>query len=129
MGGNRQQDRPYGPHRESKPGRMADTTPAPIMPSGDYSYTVEIVMRMERDVGKLMEAVDGLKERQSEQGRKLDVIGKQIYAAIVLITVVGGVLMFFAKSINDVITNRLLPAPTTQQVVVPPPSPSPTARR
>lgn len=82
-------------------------------------------MHMERDIGKLMEAVDGLKERQSEQGKKLDLIGKQIYAAIALITIIGAVLMFFAKSINDVITSRLIPAPAVQQATSPPPTPTP----
>jgi hypothetical protein len=82
-------------------------------------------MRMQHGFGTLNEAVSGLKERQAEHGRKLDIIGKQIYAAIVLITVIGAILMFFAKSINDAITNRLLPAPVAQQIVAPTPTPTP----
>jgi hypothetical protein len=117
-----------GPGIETTPTRLPETTP-PIMPSGDYSYTVEIVMHMQRDLGKLSEAVEGLKERQSEQGHKLDVIGKQIYAAIALITIIGAILMFFAKSINDVITNRLFPPPTVQQIVLPTPTPTPQKTR
>ncbi len=84
------------------------------MPSGDYSYTLEIVMNMQNALGKLTEAVDGLKTRQAEQGKKLDGIAQKIYAAIVLLALIGAILTFFAKSINDVITNRLL-APTQQQ--------------
>jgi hypothetical protein len=117
-----------GPGIETHPTQFPETTP-PIMPSGDYSYTVEIVMRMQHDLGKLTEAVSGLKERQAEQGHKLDTIGKQIYAAIALITVIGAILMFFAKSINDVITNRLFPAPVTQQIVIPTPTPTPPKGR
>lgn len=92
------------------PTRFAETPP---MPSGDYSYTVEIVMKMQHSLGMLTEAVDTLKEKQKEQGAKLDRISHQIYAAIAILVIVGGILTFFAKSINDLIVQRLLsPQPT-----------------
>src|SRR5207245_791157 len=111
--------------REQRPDRFAETTP-PLTPTSDYTYVLDAVMRMQHGIGTLNEAVSGLKERQAEHGHKLDVIGKQIYAAIVLITVIGAILMFFAKSINDVITNRLFPPPTVQQIVLPTPAPTPS---
>jgi hypothetical protein len=71
-------------------------------------------MSMQNNLGKLTEAVDGLKSRQTEQATKLDGISHKIYAAIALIVVFGAILSFFAKSINDVITERLL-APALQE--------------
>lgn len=117
-------DREHRGSHEQTPGEFAETTP-PLTPSSDYTYVLDAVMRMQHGFGTLNEAVSGLKERQAEQGRKLDLIGKQMYAAIVLITVIGAILMFFAKSINDVITNRLLPTPVAQQIVLPTPTPTP----
>jgi hypothetical protein len=112
---------------QTTPQRFAETTP-PLTPSSDYTYVLETVMRMQHGLGKLDEAVTGLKERQVEQGKKLDTISKQIYAAIVLLAVVGAVLTFFARSINDAITNRLLASPATvvqqpRPTVTPTPTP------
>jgi hypothetical protein len=98
---------------QSSPTRFPDTTP-PSLPSGDYSYTLEIVMKMQFAIGKLTEAVDGLKESQKDQGQKLDRISHQVYAAIVLIVLVGAILTFFAKSINDIIVHQIF-APAQQQ--------------
>jgi hypothetical protein len=93
------------------PPRAFDTTPPP---SGDYTYTVEIVMRMQETMGRLSEAVDNLKEGQKEQRTKLEQIGKQIYAGIVVIVLIGGVLGFFANSINNLLA-RLIQASVQQQ--------------
>ncbi|HEY0547152.1 MAG TPA: hypothetical protein VGC91_17370 [Pyrinomonadaceae bacterium] len=72
-------------------------------------------MRMQETMGRLTEAVDGLKGKQAEQGKKLDRISHQIYATIVLLVVLGGVLGFFAKSINDLITHAILSSTPQQQ--------------
>jgi hypothetical protein len=87
--------------------KYPNTTPPPL-PSGDYSYTLEIVMQMQNTLGKLTEAVDGLKSKQAEQGSKLDRISHQIYATIVLLVLLGGILGFFAKSINDLIAHAII---------------------
>lgn len=89
-------------------------TPPQNVPSGDYSYVLEIVMHMQETMGRLSEAVDGLKEKQTEQGKKLDRLSHQIYAAIVILLLLGGILTFFAGSINGIIVNRLAP-PVQQQ--------------
>src|SRR5438105_5054480 len=91
------------------------------MPSGDYSYVLEIVMNMQVSMGKLIEAVDGLKNKQAEQERKLDKISHQVYAAIVLIAVFGAILTFFAKGINDVIVHQILTPASQQQQIAPAP--------
>ena len=84
------------------------------MSSGDYSF-LEIVMAMQHSIGQLTEAVNGLKTKQDEQGRKLDSISHKVYAAVAIVLVLGAILTFFAKSVNDAITNRLL-APVAQQL-------------
>jgi hypothetical protein len=72
-------------------------------------------MNMQNTMGKLTEAVENLKENQKEQRVKLEQIGKQIYAAIVVIVLVGGILGFFANSINNLLF-RQLQAPTQLQL-------------
>jgi hypothetical protein len=123
--GGKEQDRQHGPQREAKPGRLPDTTPQPIMPSGDYSYVLEIVMRMQSTMGELKEAVYGLKESRTQQLLKLDKISDHIHAiktkiyaavAIVLIagSVIGAILGIFGKPIVELIFNRATaPAQTT----------------
>jgi len=82
-------------------------------------------MTMHHSMGQLTEAVDALKSRQEEQGKKLDSISHKVYAAVVIVLLLGAVLTFFAKSINDAITNRLL-TPIYVQQTTPSPLPSTT---
>jgi hypothetical protein len=70
-------------------------------------------MRMQETMGSLKEAVEGLKKEQSEQRAKLDTIGKQIYAAIAVLAFIGGIIWYFANSINNIVI-RQLPAPVIQ---------------
>lgn len=112
------------------PPRFPDTPP-PIVPSGDYSYTLEIVMNMQLSLGKLTEAVEGLKAKQSDQTKKLDRLSHQVYAGIAILVAIGAVLTFFAKGINDVIVHQLLNPPPQQQVspASPPPQASPVPQQ
>jgi hypothetical protein len=75
----------------SVPTSFPDTNPP--LPSGDYSYVLEIVMRMQESVGRLTEAVASLKETSKSHGEKLDGIGKDVHAAKVVISVVGGLIV------------------------------------
>lgn len=100
--------------------------PAPPPPSaspGDFGY-FETVMNLNAQMGGLKEAVDTLKIKQSEQTKKLDRISHQMYAGIVLIVVLTGVIGFFAKTINDLITHTIMSA-TQQQQTQPQPAPQP----
>jgi len=73
-------------------------------------------MNMQHTMGKLTEAVNGLKENQAEQRKKLDRISHQIYAAIAVLTLIGAVIWFFANSINNLIIHQLsVPAQQQQQ--------------
>lgn len=68
--------------RSSKPTTPEDYPSQPtVTPSGDYSYTLEIVMNMQVQMGKLVEAVDALKVDSKEHRRELNDIGKEIHAA------------------------------------------------
>jgi hypothetical protein len=68
-------------------------TPPPPLPSGDYSYTVEIVMKMQQTLGKLTEAVDTLKEQSKEQAADIRQIGKDVHTAKVVVSIVGALLV------------------------------------
>jgi len=59
----------------------------PLEPSGDYSYTLEIVMRMQHTLGGLVEAVNSLKEASREYRDELKDLGKEFHAAKVLVRV------------------------------------------
>jgi hypothetical protein len=64
-------------------------TPPPPLPSGDYSYTLEIVMEMQNTLGGLTEATGALKAQSKAHGEKLESIGNDIHTAKVVIGVVG----------------------------------------
>jgi len=72
----------------------APTTPeefptTSFVPSGDYAYTVEIVMKMQHAMGQLTEAVGGLKSDMKELRGEVSKLGKDIHAAKVVVGVVG----------------------------------------
>ena len=76
--------------RETTPPKMAEVTP-PAYPSGDYSYVLEIVMKMQDTLGQLKEAVGSLKEQSKHHGDKLEKIGNDVHAAKVVGWVIAGV--------------------------------------
>ena len=76
--------------RVTTPTRFAETTPPQSLPSGDYSYVLEIVMNMQVTMGKLTEAVEGLKSQVKDHGIELKAIAKDIHAAKVVMSVIGG---------------------------------------
>lgn len=112
MPGKGKEQRGAGGEQVGTP-RYPETTPPPL-PSGDYSYVLEIVMNMQHAMGKLTEAVDRLKEDQTKHDKKLDRISHQIYAAIAVLTLILGVFWYFASTINSYVI-RQLPAPAQQQ--------------
>jgi len=58
------------PVRATPPPPFAET-PTPSYPSGDYSYTVELVATIQNALGRLTEAVESLKEQSKEHGKEL----------------------------------------------------------
>jgi len=56
------------PSRATPPPPFAEVPTPQTYPSGDYSYILEIVMGMQGAIGKLTEAVEGLKHQSSKHG-------------------------------------------------------------
>jgi|SRR6267378_1716843 len=87
--------------KEGPPISMPDADP-----SGNYSF-LEIVMGMHTTIGKLVEAVESLKTQSQRQGDKIDKIGKDVHAAKVVMSVVGGLIVlsagFFGWLIHEVL--------------------------
>jgi uncharacterized membrane-anchored protein YjiN (DUF445 family) len=77
---------------------MPDITP-PNYPSPTHDFTLQAVMHMQETVGKLVEAVNSLKEQVKEQGAELRSVGKDVHAA----RIVGGVLVAIGGLIGWVI--------------------------
>jgi hypothetical protein len=86
--------------RETTPKRFAETTP-PVYPSLDYSFVLQGVFDIQKNIGKLEQAVQNLTDQQKEHSKKLDALSHKIYAAIAVILFVGAVLTFFSKFTND----------------------------
>jgi hypothetical protein len=76
------------PSKSSVPTKFPDTTPP--LPSGDYSYTVELVGSIQHQLGKLTEAVSVLSERTKGHGDKLDQACRDIHVAKVILSILGG---------------------------------------
>ena len=51
----------------------------PTAPSGDYSYTLEIVMNMQVTMGRLLEAVESLKADSKEHRSGLTDLAKEVH--------------------------------------------------
>ncbi len=58
---------------------------------------------MQKTMGKLIEAVDTLKVESKHHGDKLDQIGKDVHAAKVVVSVVGGLIVLVAGFLGWVI--------------------------
>jgi len=69
------------------------TVSSSSFPSGDYTYVLEIVMRMQESMGRLTEAVGSLKEQSKAHGEKLDQVTKDVHAAKVVVGAVGGLIV------------------------------------
>jgi hypothetical protein len=77
------------------------------LPSGDYTYTVEIVMKMQQTLGALTEAVNSLKEDSREYRAELKTLGKEFHGAKVGVRWVIGVCVGFGTLIGWAITTYL----------------------
>lgn len=78
----------------------------------DYSLTLQAVMELQKTVGGLTEAVNGLKDRVEKQGEKLERISHRVYAAGVVITILVPILAFLANWLAPFIIGGLhAPAP------------------
>jgi hypothetical protein len=117
------------PDKEGKPSRTRaaatpedfPTTPSSHTgyPSGDYSYTVELVSAIQHQLGALTEAVNSLKDQTKEQGKKLDDVRMDVHAAkaggktlLWVVGIVGTLLgLFLAAYFRQLISGGGKPSP------------------
>jgi hypothetical protein len=90
------------PGKGSRPGKTLPPNPAAAttpeaypttssqLPSGDYSYTLEVCMEMQKTLGQVTEAITALKGQSKTHGEQLGQVSRDIYAAKVVIGLVGG---------------------------------------
>ena len=99
---------PRGPKNTALTTPEAYPTSAPQLPSGDYTYTLEVVMGMQKTLGELTQAVRTLTDEVKEQGTKVDASCADIHAAKVVVRVILAIaiavatcLGFIAKAAID----------------------------
>jgi hypothetical protein len=63
--------------------------------------TLNAVIDLERTVGGLETAIGTLEERSADQGRKLDTISKQIYAALAFLAVLSAIGALILNKLGD----------------------------
>src|ERR1035441_5770978 len=70
--------------RQTRTPKAAPATPEdyapPPYPSPSHDFTLQAVMHMQETVGKLVEAVESLKDQSKERDRKLDDIVSEIHS-------------------------------------------------
>jgi hypothetical protein len=99
--------------RTSRSSKSGATTPeaypttAPQLPSGDYSYILEIVMGMQRTLGKIEQAVDTLTTDSRENIRKVSRLSHIIYAAGVVVLIAVAIFSFTANKLADALIAAL----------------------
>jgi len=101
------------PKTPPPPRSVAPTTPEAFpttspQPSGDYTYTLEVVMGMQKTLGELTQAVRTLTDQVKEHSTKLEGACRDIHAAKIALGVIGvivlsaaSVLGFIAKAAID----------------------------
>lgn len=77
--------------------------PLPPLSSGEVDIITEMVMKMSESQGRLTEAVETLKKQSEKHGEKLDSIGKDMYAAKVILSLVGAGILIAAGWVGIVI--------------------------
>jgi len=75
---------------------MPDVTP--MLPSGDFSYSLEVIMGMQNALGKLEQTVVHLTEESKESRKKLERVCTTVYAATAVFSIFGGILIWIANT-------------------------------
>jgi hypothetical protein len=97
-------EKPKSEPQISAPSDFAVTSP---QPSGDYTYTVEIVMGMQRTLGKIEQAVDTLTTDARETSKKVNRLSHIIYAAGVVGAIALAIFIFMANKLADALIATL----------------------
>src|SRR2546423_1433280 len=99
--------------QKSTPIDLPSTNP-PAYPGTEHNWTLQTVFELQKSVGQLTQAVTTLTEQQKGFAAKLDKISHQVYAALAILILIGAVIGFFSKSINDYITHSIDQVPHVQ---------------
>jgi hypothetical protein len=86
------------------------TTPQQQLPSGDFSYTLEVVMGMQKTLGEHTHAVQTLTEEFKGMRTKVDRLSHIIYAAGVVGTILLGVGVWLLNKVTDVLISHFAAA-------------------
>jgi hypothetical protein len=81
------------------------------LPSGDYSYTLEVCMQMQKTLGQVEQAVKTLTEDFREERKKVNRLSHIIYAAGVVGGIGLAILIFLANKLADVFIASLKHSP------------------
>src|ERR1039458_253719 len=92
--------------KQSTPEVLPSTNPISY-PSTEHNWTLQTVFELQKSVGQLTQAVSTLTDQQKEFSAKLDRISHQMYAAIAILLLIGAILTFFSKGINDIIVHSI----------------------
>src|SRR5579862_2257308 len=65
--------------------------PPQQLPGADYSFTVELVDSINRELGKLTAEVSALKDRSKAHAEKIDKLSHTVYGAKVGLWIIGGI--------------------------------------
>lgn len=80
-----------GEQRDTTPARIPETTPLPY-PGPDYSFTLQAIMEMQKTLGQVTQSVATFSDQIKKHDEKLDKISHKVYAAEVVLILVGGIL-------------------------------------
>jgi hypothetical protein len=86
--------------RPTAPQTLPETTP-PVSPGHDYSHFIfQQIMEVQKTLGQLTQSVTILTDESKKQGDKIDKISHQVFAAKVILSIVGGALLLFSGLIG-----------------------------
>ena len=89
---------------ESPPEDFPETPPPqPI----DWSWSLQMLMELQRTVGELSQSVETLTKQSKEHDKKLNQISHRIYAAVAVLTIVGAVLLWMLNAVSDEIVTAV----------------------
>lgn len=88
------------------PPEHSTTPPSNNLSAGDLSY-VETVTEIHRTLGRLEQAVETLTAESTAARNKLDRLSHVVYAATVVVTIIGIILGIIANKVGDAIVVAL----------------------
>ncbi len=86
--------------REGPPRDLPQTPPPP--PSTEYlGWILQTISELHKTAGELSKSVETLTDQVRKHEEKLDRISHRIYAAVAVMTIVGGVLIWILNAASD----------------------------